>query len=267
MLPGVILQKPYLTSMLVLLWRGGWTRWHPRGLSNLHSFTVLYDTHKRKVRLCFPWRCNSRYDSPRNLKSYKRWQLQDLLQHVLSLSNPIIPGPVSIGRSTAKSMAGDGDPQNVVRGVISRQDSLISVQCAEIQPSGHNLLCLCPVMWPFVWERGWLSCSHGVQPSLCFFLRRDGRQGKPTWLRLSATEILLTDWGRPACWDSQQRRKQKTHVVSYAFGFFWTNLIPEACRKAELRRQTAPKVNAAWGLGWELDRRDTEPNCKSKILK
>jgi len=56
-------------------------------------------------------------------------------------------------------------------------------------------------------------------------------------------------------------------VVSYAFGFSWTNLIPEVCRKAELRRQTAPKVNAAWGLGWELDRHVTEPNCKSKILK
>lgn len=65
---------------------------------------------------------------------------------------------------------------------------------------------------------------------------------------------------------STEEEAKGTHG-SYAFGFFWPNLIPEVCRKVELRRQTAPKVNAAWGLGWELDRHVAEPKCKSKILK
>lgn len=199
MLPGVILQKPYLTSMLVLLWRGGWTRWHPRGLSNLHSFTVLYDTHKRKVRLCFPWRCNSRYDSPKNLKSYKRWQLQDLLQHVLYLSNPIIPGPVSIGRGTAKSTAGDGDPQNVVRGVISRQDSLISAQCAEIQPSvWAQPAVLVPCHVAICVREGLAVLQPWHQTLFMFFLKKWWGPRK-THLAEAVSHRNIVDRPRPTC--------------------------------------------------------------------
>lgn len=63
---------------------------------------------------------------------------------------------------------------------------------------------------------GWPAAVGSTAP---YVLKGDEGQGKPTWLRLSAEGTLLRDQGQPPCWDSQQKRKQKAHMVHMPLAF------------------------------------------------
>lgn len=86
----------------------------------------------------------------------------------------------------------------------------------SIHTFGYNLLHFCPVTRPFTRGAGWPAA---VASTALYVLRGDEGQGKPTWLRLSAEGTPLTDQGQPPRWDSQQKRKQKAHMVHMLLAF------------------------------------------------